>query len=136
MNGLYWRAWIQHRVEKKHLEYYLFSGHNNIFYSKFYKLQLQNLKGFIGAKVNWGLYYKSKKNLQSFDGVHHAHTFSILKSVPTHLCYCFVYLEIVMKAPFYQKWPLYCPRGSGTLRQQLLMMHGIAWYCLVLHCIA
>ena len=25
-----------------------------------------------------------------------------------------------------KKWPLYCPQGSGTLRQQLLMMHGIA----------
>ena len=35
-----------------------------------------------------------------------------------------------------KKWPLYCPQGSGTLRQQLLMMHGIAWYCMVLHCIA
>ena len=35
-----------------------------------------------------------------------------------------------------QKWPLYCPQGSGTLRQQLLMMQGIAWYCMVLHCIA
>ena len=31
---------------------------------------------------------------------------------------------------------MYCPHGSGTLRQQLLMMHGIAWYCMVLHCIA
>ena len=28
---------------------------------------------------------------------------------------------------------MYCPHGSGTLRQQLLMMHGIAWYCIVLH---
>ena len=28
------------------------------------------------------------------------------------------------------------PQGSGTLRQQLLMMHGIAWYCMVLHGIA
>ena len=28
---------------------------------------------------------------------------------------------------------LYCPQGSGTLRQQLLMMNGIAWYCIVLH---
>ena len=27
-----------------------------------------------------------------------------------------------------EKWPFYCPKGSGTLRQQLLMMHGIAWY--------
>ena len=27
----------------------------------------------------------------------------------------------------------YCPQGSGTLRQQLLMMHGIALYCMVLH---
>ena len=33
-------------------------------------------------------------------------------------------------------WPLYCPQGSGTLRQQLLVMHGIARYCMVLHCIA
>ena len=31
---------------------------------------------------------------------------------------------------------LYCPEGSGTLRQPLLMMHGIAWYCMVLHGIA
>ena len=31
---------------------------------------------------------------------------------------------------------LYCPQGSGTLRQQLLMMHGIAWYCMVVHGIA
>merc|ERR1711952_76317 len=38
------------------------------------------------------------------------------------------------------KWPLYCPQGSGTLRQQLLMiawycmvLHGIAWYCMVFH---
>ena len=35
-----------------------------------------------------------------------------------------------------QKWPLYCPQGSGTLRQQLLIMRGIAWYYKVLHCIA
>ena len=35
-----------------------------------------------------------------------------------------------------QKWPLYCPQGSGTLRQQLLMMHGIALYCMVMHGIA
>merc|ERR1712020_42914 len=35
-----------------------------------------------------------------------------------------------------KKWPLYCPQGSGTLRQQLLMMHGIALYCIVLHGIA
>ena len=35
-----------------------------------------------------------------------------------------------------KKWPLYCPQGSGTLRQQLLMMPGIAWYCMVLHGIA
>ena len=31
---------------------------------------------------------------------------------------------------------LYCPQGSGTLRQQLLLMHGIALYCMVLHCVA
>ena len=31
---------------------------------------------------------------------------------------------------------IYCPQGRGTLRQQLLMMHGIAWYCMVLHGIA
>ena len=34
------------------------------------------------------------------------------------------------------KMALYCPQGSGTLRQQLLSMHGIAWYCMVLHGIA
>ena len=28
---------------------------------------------------------------------------------------------------------IYCSQGSGTLRQQLLMMHGIALYCMVLH---
>ena len=27
---------------------------------------------------------------------------------------------------YIKKWPSYCPQGSGTLRQQLLMMHGIA----------
>ena len=31
---------------------------------------------------------------------------------------------------------LYCPQASRMLRQQLLMMHGIAWYCMVLHGIA
>ena len=31
---------------------------------------------------------------------------------------------------------LYCPQGSGTPSQQLLMMHGIALYCIVLHSIA
>ena len=35
-----------------------------------------------------------------------------------------------------QKIAIYCPQGSGTLRQQLLSMHGIAWCCLVLHGIA
>ena len=34
------------------------------------------------------------------------------------------------------KMALYCPQGSGTLRQQLLIMHVIAWYCIVLHHIA
>ena len=34
------------------------------------------------------------------------------------------------------KMALYCPQGSGTLRQQLSMMHGIPWYCMVLNCIA
>ena len=34
------------------------------------------------------------------------------------------------------KMAIYCPQGSGTLRQQLLMMYGIAWYCMVLRCIA
>ena len=36
----------------------------------------------------------------------------------------------------FKKMAIYCPQGSGTLRQQLLMIHGIAWYCMVLHCIA
>ena len=31
------------------------------------------------------------------------------------------------------KMALYCPQGSGTLRQQLLMMYGIALYCIGLH---
>ena len=39
-------------------------------------------------------------------------------------------------APAQLKMAIYCPQGSGTLRQQLLMMHGIAWYCIVLHSIA
>ena len=30
------------------------------------------------------------------------------------------------------KMALYCPQGSGTLHQLLLMMHGIKWYCMVL----
>ena len=44
------------------------------------------------------------------------------------------------------KIAIYCPQGSGTLRQQLFIMqgivrycmvlHGIAWYCMVLHGIA
>ena len=34
------------------------------------------------------------------------------------------------------KMAIYCPQGSGTLRQQLLIMHGIALYCIVLHGIA
>ena len=40
------------------------------------------------------------------------------------------------RQPLKKKWPLYCPQGSGTLRQQLLMMHGIACYCMVLQGIA
>ena len=32
----------------------------------------------------------------------------------------------VMEVNLSEKWPLYCPQGSGTLRQQLLMMHGNA----------
>ena len=27
---------------------------------------------------------------------------------------------------------IYCPQGSGTRRQQLLSVHGIVWYCMVL----
>ena len=34
------------------------------------------------------------------------------------------------------KMAIYCPQGSGTLRQQLLMMHGIAGDCVVSHGIA
>ena len=29
------------------------------------------------------------------------------------------------------KMSSYCPQGSGTLRQQLFMIHCIAWYCMV-----
>ena len=43
--------------------------------------------------------------------------------------------EIIILA-LRKKWPLYCPQGSDSLRQKLLMMHGIAWYCMVLHYIA
>ena len=34
------------------------------------------------------------------------------------------------------KMAIYCPQGSGTLRQQLLIMQGIAWFCIVLHSFA
>ena len=34
------------------------------------------------------------------------------------------------------KMAIYCPQGSGTLRQQLLSLHDIAWYCMVSHCSA
>ena len=34
------------------------------------------------------------------------------------------------------KMALYCQQGSDTLRQQLLKLHGVAWYCMVLHGIA
>ena len=46
---------------------------------------------------------------------------------------CVIFVRNRKFANLIQKWPLYCPQGSGTLRQQLLMMHGIAWYCIVLH---
>ena len=35
-----------------------------------------------------------------------------------------------------KKMAIYCPQGSGTLRQQLLIIQGIAWYCMLLHGIA
>ena len=44
------------------------------------------------------------------------------------LCYHIIYF-------IWEKMALYCPQGSGKLRQQLLMMHGIALYCMVLHVI-
>ena len=31
------------------------------------------------------------------------------------------------------KMAIYCPQGSGTLHQHLLMMHGSTWNCMVLH---
>ena len=34
------------------------------------------------------------------------------------------------------KIAIYCPQGSGTLRQQLFIMQGIVWYCMVFHGIA
>ena len=67
------------------------------------------------------------------------HLILLLKPVCVH-CQCVggfvgqvVPVEVFLKS---KKWPLYCPQGSGTLRQQLLMMYGIAWYCMVLHDIA
>ena len=47
-----------------------------------------------------------------------------------------IFMDGIKGRTCYEKWPLYCPQGSGTLRQQLLMTHGIAWYCMALHCIA
>merc|ERR1712218_67430 len=44
--------------------------------------------------------------------------------------------KVLMRTINIKKWLLYCPQGSGMLRQQLLMMHGITWYCMVLHSIA
>ena len=41
-------------------------------------------------------------------------------------------LELLMEL----KIAIYCPQGSGTLCQQLLSMHGIALYHMVLHGIA
>ena len=38
-----------------------------------------------------------------------------------------------MNVTLKKKMALYCPWGSGTLRQQLLIMHGFEWYCIVLH---
>ena len=34
------------------------------------------------------------------------------------------------------KIAIYCPQGSGTLRQQLTILHYLALYCMVLHDIA
>ena len=45
-------------------------------------------------------------------------------------------VEQATQAGFLIKMASYCPQGSGTLRQQLLMMHGIAWYCIILHYLA
>ena len=38
--------------------------------------------------------------------------------------------------PLGKTWDYYRKNGHYTLRQQLLMMHGIACYCIVLHGIA
>ena len=35
--------------------------------------------------------------------------------------------------PKTSKIAIFCPQGSGTLRQQFVMIPGIAWYCMVLH---
>ena len=34
------------------------------------------------------------------------------------------------------KMALYCTQGSGILYQQLLMINGIAWFCMGVHYIA
>ena len=47
-----------------------------------------------------------------------------------------LYLNTRLNITIILKMAFYCPQGSGTLRQQLLMMHGTAWHCMVLHGIA
>ena len=58
------------------------------------------------------------------------HVEYIRASQPSHFDVKYQYAHQLIKMA------LYCPQGSGTLRQQLSMMHGIAWYYMVLHGVA
>ena len=54
-----------------------------------------------------------------------------------HLNFLFRLVEHLPKtSQMYCRNALYCPQVGGMLRQQILMKHGIAWYCMVLHIIA
>ena len=54
-----------------------------------------------------------------------------------HLNFLFRLVEHLPKtSQMYCRNALYCPQVGGMLRQQILMKHGIAWYCMILHGIA
>ena len=54
-----------------------------------------------------------------------------------HLNFLFRLVEHLHKtSQMYCRNALYCPQVGGMLRQQILMKHGIAWYCMILHGIA
>ena len=86
----------------------------------------------------------------SFYSVYFIHDIGCISLVSTGLCLLFWNFsdfkksKCLTRASFLSwtiiysrlKMAIYCPQGSGTLRQQLSSMHDIAWYCMVLQCIA